>query len=138
MRKLIITRTWVIREGQGQKGPWTLSGVEATDEQGNAIPYEMKTFAKLPNGPVEVDVERQEHEQYGVSFLLKPIGGNGRGAAAGAADVAELRGRIERLESEVRRISAVVDRRDPDLPVAPPPVSSPAYAGLPNEDDIPF
>lgn len=131
-RVITVTSTNVIREGVGAKGPWVLRGVEALDEQGQPIAHQLKTFANLPLGEVEVEIEPQHHEQYGTSFLLKPVrNGTTTPRAGGAGELQALEQRIARLESEVRRLSGLVDRRDPDIPVA---ASTP---GIP-DDDIPF
>lgn len=113
-RTINVLSTKVLHEGVGPKGPYTLRSVEATDQDGNPIPEALKTFADLRPGEVEVDVERQEHEQYGVSYLLKPTQ-----RSSGGSDVAELRVRIERLESEVKRLSSIVDVRQPGEPQQP-------------------
>ena len=96
---------------------WTLRSVEATNQDGSPISEQLKTFADL-KGTVEVDVERQEHEKYGVSFLLKPISNGGGGARGGDSGLAA---RVERLESEVRRLSSIVDRREPSAEPFPGP-----------------
>jgi hypothetical protein len=114
-RTINVLSTKVLHEGVGPKGPYTLRSVEATDQDGNPIPEALKTFADLRPGEVEVEVERQEHEQYGVSYLLKPT----QRSSGGSSDVAELRVRIERLESEVKRLSSIVDVRQPGGPQQP-------------------
>lgn len=124
-RRINVLSTKVIKEGQGAKGPWKLRSVEATDEDGNPIGQELKTFSDL-KGTVDVEVERQADERYGISFLLKPVrrgGGNG-----GNGEAAALRVRVERLESEVRRLSGIVDVREPREPSEPPdPAAAPDF-----------
>lgn len=128
-KRLTVTRTWVIKEGSGAKGPWALRGVEANDAEGNPVAVPLKTFANVPLGPVEVEVEVQDSEQYGRSYLLKPVGGaRNAGGAASQQLLDELRGRIERLESRLDALDFA-----PAAGAARPQQSP----GIP-DDDIPF
>jgi len=121
-RVINVLSTKVLKQGQGNKGPWALRSVEATDHDGNPITEKLKTFADLPRGEVTVEVEIQESPEYGRSFLLKPVKASSGG---GGRELADLRARVERLEAEVRRLSSLVDVRDPTArPAAPERVAA--------------
>lgn len=97
-RKLIVTSLTEMRSGIGPHGRWCLRRVEAVDADGNAIAESLVTFAELPTGKaIEVEVERREHPQHGVSYTVKlPRAGGG------------LSGRVGALE---RRVSALEGQR---------------------------
>jgi hypothetical protein len=103
-RRIVVTELRVLRRGQGPHGEWTLRAVSATTPQGAPIAARLKTFCELPVGePVDVDVERQEHERHGVSFLLRPAGRRGRGPPAG-----ELQRQLHAHEQAIRALAARV------------------------------
>lgn len=93
-RTLLLTELTEMSSGTGKHGPWTLYAASVTDADGRPIGERFKTFQALPlRAPLELEVERQEHEQHGVSYLLKRPGtGNGSGG---------LRARMEALERRV-------------------------------------
>jgi hypothetical protein len=97
-RKLIVSSLTELRSGIGPRGRWTLFKVEATDVDGCAITERLTTFSKLRTGKaIEVEVERREHPQHGVSYTVKlPRAGGG------------LSGRVGALE---RRVSALEGQR---------------------------
>lgn len=73
-RTLIVTGQKPITQVQtGAGGKSTLYEVFATDPDGNPIEEQLRTFAELEEGvPVEYEVQRYNHEQYGTSFTLFP------------------------------------------------------------------
>lgn len=99
LRKLKITSRKEITSGTSEKDgksfTWTLYEVEATDEAGSKVEQKLKTFADLPmNELVELEVERQEHETHGVSYMLKKPRQN-----VSREEFNELVSRVEKLES---------------------------------------
>lgn len=153
-----VISTSVIREGEGAKGHWALSEVTATTPTGEPILEQLKTFDHLQVGPVEVEVEKQEHEKYGTSYMLRRAGGSrGGGASSGggsglAQQVAELRKRVEILEHRLGQLAAPGAAPAPaeptparsgwmDEPAAPPAPTPPQADGAARfggDDDIPF
>lgn len=102
-RKLTPTQVDVATSGEKDGKPWTLYKVAAVDDAGLPIDQTLKSFTNFKVGElIEVEVVRQEHEKYGVSYLLKPAG---KGAGL-KGSVDELRTRIERLESQVGQLLA--------------------------------
>lgn len=101
-RKLTVTgldaKTSGISNKTGKE--WTLYEVAALGEDGAPIDARLKTFdGSLAIGElVEYEVERQEHEKYGESFLISKPGGGLK------ASVDDLRARVERLESLVAQL----------------------------------
>lgn len=95
-RTLTITSLDEIATGVGDNGrPWTLYSVSANDEHGIPVPESLKSFQKLPIGEkIEVEVEKQDHPQYGTSYLLKRPRENSNG----------LQARIEALEQRVEAL----------------------------------
>lgn len=139
-RKLTVTSTKVITTGQGTKGAWTLYEVFALGEDGQPVEAKLKSFADLTqnlNKLVAYAVEKQDHEQYGTSFLLKPP--RKAGASLGPK-VDELRVRIEQLEKAVAEIRAgqVAPAVPTSPPAAPAPAPGPVPAAATSDDDIPF
>jgi hypothetical protein len=144
-RRISVISTTVVKTGVSTSGsPWTLYEVIATDEHGAPIEEKLKSFEKL-EGTVEVEVERQEHPKYGVSFTLKPV-------AAGAAEapspgarlgpkVDELRDRIATLERRLAETNSVVTTLVERANAAPPspgdspsPLPAPAPAREPQPE----
>jgi hypothetical protein len=100
-RSLVVSELSELKTGTSSKGkPWTLYKVTATDPDGKPIAESLTTFARLPIGePVEVEVERREHPEYGASFTLKlPRAGGGL-----ARRVDELERRVAALEQKAGR-----------------------------------
>jgi hypothetical protein len=136
-RRLTITASSVLRTGQANGRPWTLHKIEATDEHGKPVEAELKSFHSLPNGPVDVQVERQEHEKYGVSYLLKPLNGSQGDSKAHTGPVDEgLEGRVAELE---RRVTTLFQECEALRKlVVPPAVSRPEGSDpVPRQADIP-
>lgn len=136
-RKLIVVSTSVVKEGSGPKGAWALSEVTATDEHGRPVEQKLKTFEKgLKRGePIEFEIEKQTHEKYGTSFLLKLAKGSGGGGLGPKVD--ELRERVTALEETVQRLDAQIAGRQSQIPSTTPvgAGATPAFGG---DDDIPF
>jgi hypothetical protein len=106
LRKLTVTGVDEITRGQGTRGPWVLYRVEAVGADGQPIDAKLKSFEALPTGvPLEVCVERQEHPQFGESYLVK------RSTTGGS-----LRARLDavehRLDDVVQRLSALEAQGD--------------------------
>ncbi len=145
-KRITVITTSVIRTGTSSSGKaWTLYDVTAVDEAGAPIEQKLKSFDNL-TGTVDVEVERTEHEKYGVSFMLKLPRGAGGGGGGGGGDaqpssagsrlgpkVDELRVRVDELERQNAALSAAVtqlveavapllDGRP--VPEVPPPTSS--------------
>jgi hypothetical protein len=141
-RKLTITSFDEKSSGTSKGRKWTLYEVACVDEAGEPVDAKLKTFAdapKLVGKLVEFEVERQEDERYGVSYMLSvPRAGGG-----GLKDsVDDLRARVERLEHQVAEL-ARDGRRDPapssgrESPVAPdvpPGAEGPAGHGTTREE----
>lgn len=114
---------------------WTLYEVAVLDEAGEPVEAEFKAFDNLPIGQlIEYQVEKREHEKYGVSYSLKLPPGMAAGRKPNiTGDIAELRQRIARLESQVSGLG---------LPLGQAPATaSPAMASMDPagvDDDIPF
>lgn len=150
-RTIIVTGANEIKTGTSSKGgKWTLTGIDATTESGDPIDLKMKTFDNLPQGqPIEVEIEKQEHDKYGTSYLLKRPKKEGSGNGLGGA-VDDLRERVEVLEAKVAALAggqtpapspgsqtegkSMTQRRRPAD--GPPPAAPPANAYA--DDDIPF
>jgi hypothetical protein len=106
-RKLTVIETKPLKSGTSTNGkPWTIYDVTAVGEDGAPIEEKLRSFDEL-RGTVEVEIERTEHEKYGVSYTLKlPKGTPGAadpppaGARLGPK-VDELRERLDRLEEIV-------------------------------------
>lgn len=149
MRKIRVIDKSVIRTGTSAGGKdWTLYDVTAVDADGAPIEEKLKSFDDLV-GEVEVEVERQEHEKYGVSYMLKlPPGSAGSTAATPSPGarlgpkVDDLRGRIEHLEDQMKGLRTAVEdlkRSAPQLSTAHPEPASPATTrGSQFGDDAPF
>lgn len=100
-RRMNVIDAKPITSGTDDKGrAWTLYDVTAVTPEGAPIEEKLKSFARL-NGDVEVTVERQEHEKYGVSYLLKPA--EKAGARLGPK-VDELRDRLDGTDQKVANL----------------------------------
>ncbi len=94
LRTLVITERSELSSGVGKHGaPWTLYGAKVADAEGTLLDERFKTFEALPlHEPLQLEVERQVHEQHGVSYLLsRPKSGS-------------LRHRVGELETQVKRL----------------------------------
>ena len=153
-RKIRVIEASKVSEGESNGRSWALYEITATNLNGEPIDLKLKSFSKLA-GDVEVEVERQEHEKYGVSYMLKPINANAGSAGARLGPkVDELRGRVEHLEAQVDHLLSVVTgvqqlvhqlaREGGQAALAgasgpsPPPPGSSAGARFGGDDDVPF
>jgi hypothetical protein len=106
-RTIVVQGTEVLRTGSGQKGPWTLYKVHATEQTGVPIREELRTFDALPLGEIEVTAEARIVEDRIESYTLKPTKRIRPGASGGNQEA-----RIAQLESQVadltRKYGAVV------------------------------
>lgn len=139
MGKIIVISTSVKSSGTGAKGPWQLSEVTATKTDGTPIEEKLKTFDTLPAGEVDVTFERQDHEKYGTSYLLKLKGAQGGGGGqrqGGAPDPTTA----EAIRSLQQRVTAVEQRLDAmQKPMGTVADTVAAFGGpMPTDDDIPF
>lgn len=100
-RTLTITALDEISSGISKNDqPWTLWRVTAIDAASNPINAEIKTFQTLPIGEqLTVEVERQDHEKYGTSYLL-------RSPTHDASSSSTLPDRLARLEERVDALEA--------------------------------
>lgn len=151
-RKLRVIGANEVHSGTNDRGgTWHLYEIVATTLEGEPIDLKLKSFEKL-DGDVEVEVEKQTHEKYGVSYMLKTRGAGGSRSGSGLGPkVDELRGRLERLEgmfdalqSTVRGLQTLVTQlsreQSPGQP-ALPAYGQPRNAVFGDEDepsDIPF
>lgn len=108
-RRLTVTSCNVKFEGVGKSSgkPYTLYEVGVLDEAGEPIMEEFKSFDSLPIGElIEYEVEKEEHEKYGVSYLLKlPKGRRAAARPNPLADIAALRERVDILERQVASLT---------------------------------
>lgn len=134
-KTITVIATKALRSGTSNAGKaWTLWEVTATDVNGEPILEQLKSFAQLAPGPHEVEVEKQVHEQYGTSYLLKKVGGGGGGGGGGAdRRLGELELRVANLEQALGHL------RDSLTPPAAVPAAATAEPGaFGGDDDIPF
>ncbi len=96
-RRIVVTGCREVASGHGQHGGWALHRIEATTLDGKPIRARLTSFDAFEPGEVEVDVEREDHPQHGVSYKI----GRPRG---------KLAGRVAQLEADVRALAARVDR----------------------------
>lgn len=128
-KTITVIETTVVKTGTSSGGKdWTLYEVTAVDTNGAPIEEKLKSFDRL-DGTVEVEVEKTEHEKYGVSYMLKlpRAGGAGGGGAQpqpapspGARlgpKVDELRDRIDLLEQRMDQVVAAISAIGAGLPV---------------------
>jgi hypothetical protein len=128
-RRLTVLETKALKSGTGANGkPWTIYDVTAVGEDGAPIEEKLRSFDEL-HGTVEVEIERVEHEKYGVSYTLKlPRGAPGAapapaaGARLGPPDD-ELRNRVAALEQIV---TTLVERFNESSGASTTPVPAPA------------
>lgn len=149
-RKLTIVNREEKASGEKNGNKWTLWKVEVLDEQGQPIDAEFKCFGDPElNVLTEFEVERQEHEKYGVSYMLKggrdSGGGGGKGGLGASVDA--LRDRVETLEAAVAALQggapSPAGANSGSQSAARPPMANagagpPAVAPQTSDDDIPF
>jgi hypothetical protein len=128
-RRLTVLETKALKSGTGANGkPWTIYDVTAVGEDGAPIEEKLRSFDEL-HGTVEVEIERVEHEKYGVSYTLKlPRGAPGAAPAPSAGarpgpQVDELRNRVAALEQIV---TTLVERFNESSGASTTPVPAPA------------
>jgi hypothetical protein len=98
------TKCQLIKEGTSASGKaWALYEIAAVDRQGAPIEHKMKAWVSLKLGePVDVEVEKEESEKYGVSYKVSPKRGRGAGRHSGLAGaVDELRAQVEELTARL-------------------------------------
>lgn len=140
MARIRIINTSIVKEGTSNAGkPWTLREVTATKLDGEPIDLKLKTFDDL-SGEVDVEFEKQEHEKYGVSYILKRPGGGGgqprqSQAASGLGEAVDLlRQNHEHLQNRVAALEGRLDAITREAQTAVTTTPAPA----PTDDDIPF
>ena len=114
-RKLTVTSIKAIKTFTNKNGnESTIYEVFAVGEDGDPIDKTLRSFDALPEGElIEVEVSRYEHEKYGESFTLKPVGGSKGSPSPGARlgpKVDELRDKFEQLREDVADIRRRIDR----------------------------
>jgi hypothetical protein len=134
-RRMNVIDAQEVKNGTDSKGRgWTLYEITAVTPDGAPIDEKLKSFTRL-SGDVEVEVERQEHEKYGVSYLLKPV--SSPGARLGPK-VDDLHGTVEQLGRTVadacnelaRLVARVADlERHAGIQPAAAPPAPPAAPG---------
>lgn len=130
-----------LSSGETNGKRWAIYEITATTPEGEPIDLKLKSFDPL-DGLVEVDVEKQVHEKYGTSYMLKRVGGGNPGARLGPK-VDDLRGRIEMLEEQVEFMRKQISSLNAVVTEGAPPAPAPAtYGQAPTEsrfgDDVPF
>jgi hypothetical protein len=98
-RRLMVTGSRQVASGHGERGEWRLHELSATTVDGKPIRARLVSFEAFEPGEVDVLVERQDHPEHGVSYLLRWP----RPALAGRLDALEhqlrsLTDRVKRLE----------------------------------------
>src|ERR1700752_3972008 len=100
-RRMNVIDAKELTSGTDSKGrAWTIYDITAVTLEGVPIEEKLKSFARL-TGEVEVEVERQEHEKYGVSYMLKS--GQTGGSRLGPK-VDELRAKLDDLQGSANRL----------------------------------
>lgn len=138
-RKINVVDAVEINSGTSDSGrEWKLYEITATTLEGEPIELKLKSFDRL-SGEVEVEVEKQEHEKYGTSYMLKRAGAKGGnpGARLGPK-VDELRGRVERLEGIVDALRTDVTGLQAVAHNAGANVPAPRNALFDDDNDVPF
>jgi hypothetical protein len=143
-RKINVVSSRELHSGETNGKPWSIYEIVATTEGGEPIDLTLKSFEQL-DGLVDVEVERQDHEKYGTSYMLKRVGGGSGGSsqAAGARlgpKVDELRDRLDRLEPIVDRLREQVTGLSQlaHQTAAAAPGYAPPEPTFGPDDDIPF
>lgn len=143
-RKINVVAAHPVNTGTSDSGrEWTLYEITATTLEGEPIELKLKSFERL-DGEVEVEVEKQTHEKFGDSYMLKPLGSKGGnpGARLGPK-VDELRGRIEALEAAVEALRADVNGLQTGVTQQPARYGQPPRNALFDDpegepEDVPF
>jgi hypothetical protein len=113
-RTLIVSDCKERHSGHGAKGDYTIYTVWATTPEGEVVTEELRAFKPLNDligRPVEFEVDRHDHPQYGTSFTLHPpkvktserLDRVEKDLAAALARIEQLE---SRLEAEGRRENA--------------------------------
>lgn len=135
--KITLTSKREISSGNSNNGPWTLYGYGALDASGDAIEDgEVKSFQDLPMGEVTVEVEKQVHDKYGTSFMIKDP--SRKGGLKESVD--DLRARVEHLEQMMANngTPAVPSSQGQSQHARRQAQKETAPAATPPDDDIPF
>lgn len=147
-RKLRVIEAKELNSGTNDRGgTWHLYEIVAVTLEGEPIDLKLKSFDKL-EGDVEVEVEKQTHEKYGVSYMLKRKGaGGGSPGARLGPKVDELRDRMERLEGMFEAMNSTVlglqtlvaqlTQEQPELPRYGQPRNA-VFGAEDEPEDIPF
>jgi hypothetical protein len=143
-RTINVIEAAPVKHGTSANGKdWTLYEITATAVDGTPIDEKLKSFEQLAGDNVEVEIERQEHEKYGVSYMLKRAGSKSPGARLGPK-VDEIRDRVEELErkvdyllGEMGALRTLVVQATEGAELAPAGERS-SEARFGGDDDIPF
>lgn len=123
-RKLRVIAQNQISSGEKDGKAWTLWGYTVQDENGVDIDAKFKGFndlAEVFGKVVEFGVEHQEHEKYGVSYMLHPPKRDMK------KSLDELRDRVSALEHEVGELKKMIGGApSPPAPASPRSESEPA------------
>jgi hypothetical protein len=158
MEKVLdVQGCFVEKQGVSQKTgkEYTIYAVHANDEHGTPIEHKLKSFQDIPVGRATYEVERQENEQYGPSFLVKTPNAltarlNGIEAVL-QRELGEIKARLSALEgspvpppvtpaaaasvAEMASVTPIMPEA-PAPPVAPPAPPAPVVVSA--ADGIPF
>jgi hypothetical protein len=136
-KTLTIMSSNLIKEGSTNDKPWAIYEIFARDAEGNPIEEKLKAFwqptDKHIGQALEYDVERQEHEKYGVSFMIHRPEGTGGGTAPGGGGGGGLGASLDMLREEVEALRArvtILEEASHTAPATPTPGSEPPGAAV--------
>lgn len=129
-KTLTITSSNLLKEGETNGRSWAIYEIFARDADGNPIDEKLKSFwqptDKHVGQALVYDVERQDHEKFGVSFLIHRPEGTGGGAPVGGGGG----GSLDMLWEEIESLRARVTRLEEAANPAPAPGSEPPSAAV--------